>query len=152
MRLLALSKLGHFHAAVETIPLADHKDLYIQFPMQLESYLMEGNYNKAFKSVAAAPAEEYNFYLDKLLQTVREEIATCLEVSYETLTDIQLQKLLQLKTSADVAAFAERRKWASKGAGSFHFNLEKKTTSEPTAPLTTITRSLNYAKELEQIV
>ena len=46
--LLALSRNAEFHVSVEKLP-ADvlQKNPYIRHPVQLEQFIMEGNYNKA---------------------------------------------------------------------------------------------------------
>ena len=40
---------------------------------------MEGSYNKVLSLKGNVPAESYNYFFDILLNTVREEIASCLE-------------------------------------------------------------------------
>ena len=40
---------------------------------------MEGSYNKVLSLKGNVPAESYNFFFDILLNTVRDEIASCLE-------------------------------------------------------------------------
>ncbi|XP_015727740.1 26S proteasome non-ATPase regulatory subunit 8-like [Coturnix japonica] len=51
-------------------------------------YLMEGSYNRVFLAKGNIPAESYNFFIDILLDTIRDEIAGCMECAYE---QIQVQ-------------------------------------------------------------
>ena len=53
--------------------------MYIKHPVSLEQYIMEGSYNKVLSLKGNVPAESYNFFFDILLNTVRDEIASCLE-------------------------------------------------------------------------
>ena len=46
--LLALSRNAEFHVSVEKLPAEVlQKNHYIRHPVQLEQFIMEGNYNKA---------------------------------------------------------------------------------------------------------
>ena len=46
--LLALSRNAEFHVSVEKLPVdVLQKNHYIRHPVQLEQFIMEGNYNKA---------------------------------------------------------------------------------------------------------
>ena len=45
--LLAQNKVSEFHTEIERLePGEIHDDIYIKHPIQIEQYLMEGNYNK----------------------------------------------------------------------------------------------------------
>ena len=45
--LLAQNKVSEFHTEIERLEPAEiHDDIYIKHPIQIEQYLMEGNYNK----------------------------------------------------------------------------------------------------------
>ena len=50
-------------------------NIYISYPVHLEQYLMEGSYNKVFLLKENVPADTYKFFVEKLLLTLREEIA-----------------------------------------------------------------------------
>eukprot|EP00002_Diphylleia_rotans_P040114 TRINITY_DN944_c0_g1_i3.p1 TRINITY_DN944_c0_g1~~TRINITY_DN944_c0_g1_i3.p1 ORF type:complete len:207 (-),score=43.97 TRINITY_DN944_c0_g1_i3:765-1385(-) len=54
MKLLAQNRIAEFHTEFELIPVDAHSNTYINFPMQLEQYLMEGNYQKLL-SVSQVP-------------------------------------------------------------------------------------------------
>jgi 26S proteasome regulatory subunit N12 len=48
----------------------------------LSHYLMEGRYNKLFLAKNNSPADCYSFFINILLDTVRNEISACLELAY----------------------------------------------------------------------
>ena len=61
------------------LPCSELSNIYIKHPVSLEQYIMEGSYNKVLSLKGNVPAESYNYFFDILLNTVREEIASCLE-------------------------------------------------------------------------
>jgi 26S proteasome regulatory subunit N12 len=44
---------------------------YIRHPVNLEQWLMEGSYSKVWNAREVAPAEEYGFFVDSLMGTIR---------------------------------------------------------------------------------
>ncbi len=72
LRLLAQNRIADFHTQLELIdPESLHSNLYIKHPVQLEQYLMEGSYNKVYHARSDVPAEEYLFFMDILMGTIR---------------------------------------------------------------------------------
>ena len=151
MGLLAQNKIGKFHTELELIPLDKHENVFISHSIKLEQYIMEGSYNKVFKSKSQVPAETYNTFMDKLLDTVREQIATCIEYSYDFLSLDEAEKIL-IVDSNQLKSIIERRKWNLK-EGKLIFKNEEPTASRKFIPSTQyIFSTLNYAKELERII
>lgn len=100
------------------------ENVYIKHAVSLEQYLMEGRYNKVIKINAhlvkfffhsagahliwmyfflkiflakrIVPSEAYNFFIDILLETIRDEIATCVEKSYGQLHIDHAAKVLNI--------------------------------------------------------
>ena len=66
------------------MPCSELSNVYIKHPVSLEQYIMEGSYNKVLSLKGNVPAESYNYFFDILLNTVREEIASCLEKVFNT--------------------------------------------------------------------
>ena len=67
--LLALSRNAEFHVSVEKLP-ADvlQKNIYIKHPVQLEQFIMEGNYNKVISiyrlaHISRQPHKKVNLFL-----------------------------------------------------------------------------------------
>ena len=133
-----------------------HTNSYIKYPLDLERWLMEGSYSKVWSSREASPSPEYTIFLDQLVSTVRNEIASCGEKAYASLPLHDAAVLLFFKDREDLLKFAsERRGWTvnpstetitfegTAGAENEMHNLPKERVVE------TI---LGYAKELETIV
>eukprot|EP00041_Stephanoeca_diplocostata_P004432 m.45056 g.45056 ORF g.45056 m.45056 type:complete len:269 (-) comp15111_c0_seq1:212-1018(-) len=152
--LLSQNRIAEFHMELERIsPVSDlQSNLYIRYPVALEQYLMEGAYNKVFLSKGNVPAETYAFFVDLLLDTVRDEIADCCERAYDSLPKSAAMRLLLLEgnDTTALADFAALRKWGQ--------NVDTITFPKTEADATTveatrlIERSLGYATELEKIV
>ena len=45
--------------------------VFIQHPILLEQYLMEGSYHKVLAARKEVPATEYSYFMDSLMVTVR---------------------------------------------------------------------------------
>ena len=69
---------------------------------------MEGRYNKLFLAKTNSPADCYNFFIDILLDTVRNEISACLEHAYERITVPEAGKRLNLSTKEEVQKFGQK--------------------------------------------
>lgn len=86
LTLLVEQRLAEFHSLLELVPLAERENKFVTFVVELEQFLMEGSYNKVLAARKRAPSKVYSWLLESLEETVREEVASCLEVSYENLT------------------------------------------------------------------
>jgi len=155
--LLALSRNAEFHVSVEKLPAEVlQKNHYIRHPVQLEQFIMEGNYNKVILMKDNVPSKSYTFFINLLLQTIRTEIASCMEKAYEQISLKDCTKMLQLD-SKDANKLIKERGWTVKGTGAkavveFDGGDEHKAQSEevPTEELAKM--SITYAREMEQIV
>ena len=97
LRLLAQNKLADFHTELELLPPKElYQNVYIKHPVSIEQYLMEGSYNKVFLARGNVPAESYNFFIDILLDTIRDEIAGCIEKAYEKIAFSEAARMLFL--------------------------------------------------------
>eukprot|EP00126_Sphaerothecum_destruens_P006262 Sdes_comp19287_c0_seq2m10331 len=82
--LLATNNIAEFHTELELLdPNLLHNNIYIKHPVVIEQYLMEGSYNKIMLSRSNVPAEAYSFFMDMLVNTIRNEIALCMEAAYQ---------------------------------------------------------------------
>jgi len=152
LRLLAYNRIAEYHTELEIIPVNMLENVYIKYSIQLEQFLMEGNYNKIFEhtSPSAQPAKPYNYFMDLLIGTVRSEIASCIEKAYNSLKVTNAQKLLRFNSADEFTDFATKRKWTITGDTCNFQTQENKKLTIPTMEL--IHQTLNYAKELERIV
>ena len=74
IRLLTQNRIADFHTTLESLPLpADSltSNPYISHPINLERWLMEGSYSKVWNAREEAPTEEYKFFVDSLMGTIR---------------------------------------------------------------------------------
>ena len=98
------------------------------------------------------PAESYKFFIDRLLETIRDEIASCMEKAYERISIKACAKMLQIDEGS-AKRLAESRSWqVANGVVVFQQEKAKATAGEgvPTDELAKM--SITYAREMEQIV
>jgi 26S proteasome regulatory subunit N12 len=155
IRLLTQNRIADFHTTLESLPLpADeiNENPFIRHPVNLERWLMEGSYSKVWNAREEAPAEEYKFFVDSLMGTIRNEIASCEETAYESLPLKDAATLLFFATQTDLLTFAQQRGWqVNLVAGNIEFTRKSEEQMEiPKQKL--IAANLAYARELEQIV
>ncbi|KAI9104661.1 COP9 signalosome [Phlyctochytrium arcticum] len=187
LRLLAQNRISEFHTELELLLLNDaqtppvsstaqkasttkqpaqssfqtiSENVYIRHPMQIEQCLMEGSYNKVWHSRQNVPSEEYTFFIDILMSTIRDEIASCSEKAYESLPLADAATLLYFKTPEEVTAFAQERGWTiNPTTRKITFGADANSTAMVTGTAThdipadnVIRQTLEYARELERIV
>jgi len=155
VRLLASKQIEDFHIELELLPLAKHSNMYVKHPVQLEQDLMEGAYNKVLKPKMEPPSPAYNFFIDQLMGTVRDEIAECCEKAYEYLSIQEAQKLLGFTNVEGLKKYASQRNWktAHRMDTGDIFSFETKEESKTEIPsLKIVQQTLHYARELERIV
>ncbi|CAG9460480.1 unnamed protein product [Pedinophyceae sp. YPF-701] len=154
MRLLADSRTAEFHTALELIPVADQGHPCIRFPMEVEQWMMEGAYRKVARCGASAPDPSYAYFTGLLESTVRDEIASCCEKAFRSLTVAELARVLGV-SEPDAKAIAARRGWQEGPAGyEFAATVRAGDARGPGAVPAEelIQNSLLYARELERIV
>jgi len=153
--LLARNRLAEFHTELELLsPKLIQGNIYIRHPVSLEQYLMEGSYNKVFLSKGNVPAPSYNFFMDILLKTIREEIASCMESAYKRILFTEAGNMLYFKKQEELVEFAKERKWNLAADNYFYFQqklvIDHENQHIPSNEL--VTQMVEYAKELEIIV
>merc|ERR1712190_393993 len=105
LHLLASDRIGEFHTELELIPVDECDNQYIKQPVQLERYLMEGNYAKVLDAQKEVPAKDLrSFFMKQLIDTVRLKVGASLERSYE---DLPVQQAALMLMLADVAALQQ---------------------------------------------
>lgn len=151
--LLSQNRVAEFHTELELLP-AEHiqNDVYIRHPLSIEQYLMEGSYNKIFLAKGNVPAKSYNFFMDILLDTIRNEIALCIQKAYEKISLKDVARMLYLPNEEAVKQFMTKRKWKLGKDNLYHFAPEIKKTHEPIPSTELAEQAIDYAKELEMIV
>jgi 26S proteasome regulatory subunit N12 len=151
--LLSQNRVAEFHTELELLPCDIIKtNKFIQHPLSLEQYLMEGRYNKLFAAKGNSPAESYNFFIDILLDTVRNEIGACLEKAYERISVQEAAKRLNLPSKDAIQKFGQSRNWNLGADGFYHFSSETPKAKEPIPSVELAEMAISYARELEMIV
>lgn len=82
LSLLAQNRLAEFHTEMELLSVEEQHNIYIKHPIVLEQLLMEGSFHRVFLSKGNVPAQNYIFFIDILMDTIRSEIASCVEKAY----------------------------------------------------------------------
>ncbi|KAE8223780.1 hypothetical protein CF319_g3235 [Tilletia indica] len=160
LRLLASNQISAFHTALETLsPDVVQNSPYLQHPVNLERWLMEGSYSKVWSARQEAPRVEYQFFVDQLMGTIRHEIASCEEKAYESLPLADAATLLFFDNMNDVLVFAKERGWniePSTQKVNFASKMDASRVGigarDSAAKKETIKLNLHFAKELESIV
>jgi len=150
LRLLAQNRIAEFHSELELIPLEQHQNVHIRHPIALEQYIMEGSYPKVRAARQDVPNETYTFFMDILMDTIRDEVAECSERAFRQLPVSETQKLLQLSDPKKFKDYVAERNW-DVNANTITFHKPESTKTEiPSLQL--IKEALLYARELERIV
>ncbi|KAJ7876342.1 SAC3/GANP/Nin1/mts3/eIF-3 p25 family-domain-containing protein [Mycena olivaceomarginata] len=152
IRLLTQNRIADFHTALESLSAAAFKSPYIVYPVNLERWLMEDSYAKVWSARAEVPAAEYGYFIDSLVGTIRNEIASCHETAYESLSVKAAVTLLFFTSQSELLVFAQERRWeVNLILGTIMFGPKgKKTMDIPKERI--ISASLLYERQLEQIV
>lgn len=152
--LLSQNRVAEFHTELELLPSDQiQSNIYIRHPLSLEQYLMEGSYNKIFLAKGNVPAASYNFFIDILLNTIRNEIGACLESAYDKISIKDASRMLNLNCEKETVAFAAKKNWNLAKDGYFYFGVpSEKKIEEPMPSSEYVTLAIDYARELEMIV
>uniref|UniRef100_A0A8D2JN94 26S proteasome non-ATPase regulatory subunit 8 n=1 Tax=Sciurus vulgaris TaxID=55149 RepID=A0A8D2JN94_SCIVU len=112
--LLFQNRVAEFHTELERLPAKDiQTNVYIKHPVALEQYLMEDSYNKVFLAKGNIPAESYTFFMDILLDTIRDEMAGCIEKAYEKILFTEATRILFFNTPKKMTMLrSEGGSWA----------------------------------------
>jgi len=151
--LLSQNRVAEFHTELELFAHPDvHilENVYIKYTVSLEQYLMEGRYNKIFMAKRVVPAEAFNFFIDILLDTIRDEISACVEKSYHRLHVDAAAKVLNI-SGQSLQTYSAKRGWAQGKDGYFNFTSDQKL-DDRIPSLELAKDAIEYAKELEMIV
>merc|ERR1719209_2518678 len=141
-----------YMAQLQRLPAKEvQNNVYIKHPVSLEQYIMEGSYNKVLLAKGNVPAESYKYFIDILMITVRNEIASCLEKAYADISCSDAARMLSIG-AGDVNAYASERGWQIVG-GRLQFrgaDAENEEQGVPSVQLANM--AMTYAREMEQIV
>ncbi|KAI0836831.1 SAC3/GANP/Nin1/mts3/eIF-3 p25 family-domain-containing protein [Hypoxylon sp. FL0890] len=173
--LLTQGRYAEFHSELETLSTRAKEsgggeiegDRYLGYPINLERWLMEGSYDRVWKSMKSreVPSEEYGVFSEILTSQIRSEIASSSERAYPSLPLSSTKSLLFLESEGAVIDFARQRGWLIRD-GQIYFPSSGVTTEgegvvvggaeqegdEKEFSRMIIENVLGYARELETIV
>jgi len=156
MYLLVENRLSEFHSELELISTTEASSSYISFPINLERQLMVGLYDEVLVSASHVPDPSYVLFMDPLLQTVRDSIADCLEVSYSTMKLSNAVEMMKFDHEEQLLEYIQlfREDWIME-----HQNqlicfqpppMGSRVTDIPSMKF--MEQTLSYATELERII
>lgn len=151
LRLLVQNRIAEFHTELELIPQEVQQGAHVQYAAQLEQRLMEGAYNKVLNAKNNAPDQSYLYFMDKLVSTVRDEIASCSERAYKQLSVSEAQRLMLFSSAKEALQYAEERGWKVQG-DVVHFDGQSQDGIKDVSAIELMNHTLTYARELERIV
>ncbi|PIK52500.1 putative 26S proteasome non-ATPase regulatory subunit 8-like [Apostichopus japonicus] len=103
------------------------------------------------KTKGNVPAESYNFFIDILLLTIRDEIAGCAEKAYDRIACNEAARILFFNKLQELNTYADKRGWKSVD-NHFVFTKEVKKTVDDIPSHDLALQAIEYARELEMIV
>merc|ERR1711920_1049467 len=179
LHLLASDRIGDFHTELELIPVEDYDNSYIKRPIELERYLMEGNYAKVLEAQKDTPKMYYAYFMERLEEMVRHKVGASLERSYDHMPAGTAAQMLILKSVSalqeytvkenerkareeaddpmgDMTPSLTRRaplglvRWEIKGDQLYFIKSQEKRLTLPALDL--MVNTIGYATDLERIV
>jgi len=155
MNLLVDNRLSEFHAELELLTETEASNPLVSFPIELERQLMVGLYDKVLSTTAPDPS--FQFFVDNLLQTVRDSIADCMEVSYKEMTLEDARTMIKFDSQEELLEYIQecRDDWIVQDATQtlcFQPTTSGSKVSSDIPSMQWIAQSLSYATEMERIV
>lgn len=154
--LLSQNRVAEFHTELERLSVdVIRVDPYIRHSLALEQNLMEGSYNKIFLAKDNVPAESYTLFMDTLLDTVRGEIAACIEKAYQSIPCAEAARRLNLASQQAVLDYGKKRNWVLGPDNCYHFNASDESCAAASGILPSselAEQTIEYARHLEMIV
>lgn len=81
--------------------------------------------SKVFLAKGNVPAKSYEFFIDILLNTIRDEIAGCIEKAYEKIAFNETSRMLFFSNKMEMQEFAEKVCWRNCSSVSFFFKCQR---------------------------
>ncbi|KAL0238157.1 hypothetical protein GEMRC1_012630 [Eukaryota sp. GEM-RC1] len=113
LSLLAENNLSEFHIKLDMLSHEIKQDPLVHFAIKLERSLMEGAYFFLNESMSNLPTPEFQPFIDLVISTTREDVAECIERSFETLPLSQVAQLLSLGEK-EAVRFVKEHGWQVK--------------------------------------
>ncbi|VDK78609.1 unnamed protein product [Litomosoides sigmodontis] len=157
MFLLVTNQHSQFHMLLEQIDQdIQQNNPYIKTPVTLEQSLIEGAYHKIMLTEKNIPSPYYALFIRISMDTVRDEIALCMERAFIKISQQDAARLLLFSDASEMTSFAEKRGWKSSMYGrgvTYVFDHAQETHVKLMVDTKRIAeQAIYYAKQLEMIV
>jgi 26S proteasome regulatory subunit N12 len=154
MFLLVENRLSEFHAEMELLTEEEASNAFVSFPITLERQLMVGSYDEVLKAHLHIPDPSYAFFMENLLQTVRDSIADCMEVSYKAMKLSDAMTMMKFSSAKELMEYVQeaRDDWIVEGDLLCFQPPPTGSKASDIPSMTLIAQSLSYATELERII
>lgn len=161
--LLSQGLISKFHIELENLSYYQQFDIendkYLQFPINLEKSLMEGNYIKIWKLLNNEdnlPCKEFKIFIDTLMNALRFEIAKSLEKSYTSIPINNCKNLLYIPQEESDSNFKQlidelQMNWTFE-KGYVYFNSDDNDEMNVDNSNKIISDVLHYADQIESII
>lgn len=133
-----------------------NNNIYIKVPVSLETYFVQGSYQKILTTKQNMPLLAYHFFIDKFADAIRYEIARSAERAYESLKLTDMQKMFMIPDQKDLQQFVAQNNhkdnigWEVRGDRVFFVKERKEVEQIPATKM--INLALSYATELNRII
>lgn len=159
MFLLVENRLSEFHAELELLQQSSKEESFennpfLGFPIQLERQLMVGSYDEVLSAGSRIPDPSYQFFMDNLLQTVRDSIAECVEVAYQTMAIGDAIRMMKFDSQEELMEYVKEIKddWIIDGDRLCFQPPPTGSKASDIPSMKLIEQSLTYATEMERII
>ncbi|KAK4052035.1 regulatory particle non-ATPase [Microbotryomycetes sp. JL201] len=117
LRLLSQNRIADFHTLLETMPKDVVESKEVSWVLKVERSLMEGSYSRVWSLCSTSPSNlprpEFGTFCHSLVETVRNEIASCDERAYTSLPLRDAKTLLFFDKDDQVVEFAKQVSFAT---------------------------------------
>jgi len=165
LHLLASDRIGEFHSDLELLAAKDFDKSHVQTSVQIERYLMEGNYAKISAALNKLQTQEYYpMFLNNTLKLVRKKVMKSLQVSAEGVNVSFAMKMLYFKSQQELKTFVDSLEQESSmddtASCRWEIKNDKLVFSDPEGlrkealvpTYEVISNTIGYATDLERIV
>lgn len=154
LRLLVQNRIAEFHTELELLTPTALENPCIQHAVELEQSFMEGAYNRVLSAKQTVPYKTYDYFMDLLAKTVRDEIAGCSEKAYDYLSISDARQMLLFSSDDELLQYIkeEHTEWEIKNGLVIFQKAKESAPCKEIPSLQLINQTLSYARELERIV
>ena len=102
-------RYSQYHTEIELIPQNEiDTNIHIKVPVSLETYFVQGSYQKILSQQQNVPLASYQFFIDKFVDAIRYQIARSSERSYDSLKLTDMQKMFMIDDKAKLMEFIKQ--------------------------------------------